>query len=79
VGDVAGDPAPLLAGVILRGESRHRTGSRPPLMARPRDPSDARVGGLDRDPAADGGRIGGLAGFCRVAVQFGFSLASSGD
>jgi hypothetical protein len=37
VGDVAGDPAPLLAGVILRGEARHRTGFRPPLMARPRD------------------------------------------
>ena len=35
--------------------------------------------GLDRDPSADDGRIGGLAGFRRVAVRSGFSLASSGD
>ena len=48
-------------------------------MARPRDPSDARVSGPDRDPSADDGRIGGLAGFRRVAVWSGFSLASSGD
>ena len=76
MGDVAGETVPLLAGVILRGEARHRTGSRPPLMARPRDPSDARMGGPDRDPSADGGRIGGLAGFRRVAVRSGFSPTS---